>query len=60
MCIACIEYTKDTLSLNEYKSALFEMTREEQEHYKEIEKLIQQYGHDPKELKKQIEKLLNP
>ncbi len=57
MCIACLEYNKAKLNLNEFKSALREMTMEDQEHFMEVERLIAHYGDKPEELKKHLEAL---
>lgn len=60
MCIACIEYTKQKLTVGEFKSALRETTAEDEKHRKEVAKLLEQYSSDPDELKKQLEKLNQP
>jgi demethoxyubiquinone hydroxylase (CLK1/Coq7/Cat5 family) len=52
--MACIEYAKDSLNINELRSALKETTMHDEKHLAEVEKLIQKYGSDPKELKKQL------
>jgi hypothetical protein len=57
MCVACIEYMKDKLTVEEFKSALHETTTEDQRHFKEMEELIRIYGSDRKELKKRMEEL---
>lgn len=57
MCIACIEYTKQKLTMGEFKSALRETTSEDENHMKEVNRLIQQYGNDPDELRKQLDNL---
>lgn len=57
MCAACIEYTKDTLKLNEFKSALRETTREDAAHLREVEHLIQESGADEQKLKKSLREL---
>jgi hypothetical protein len=58
MCAACIEYTKEKLNVNELKSALRETTMDNPKHYTEVDGLIQKHGSNPKELKKEIEKIL--
>jgi hypothetical protein len=57
MCVACIEYIKDRLNIDEYKSALREMTVEDQEHAREVEKLFKDFGAQPDELKKRLRAL---
>ena len=57
MCIACIEYTKDKLTLNEFSSALREMSLDDKLHAEEVASLIQKYANDPKELKKRLDEL---
>ena len=57
MCAACIEYTKDKLNINEFSSALREMTQEDNAHAEEVSRLIKQYAGQPDELKKQLRAL---
>lgn len=57
MCVACLEYTKDKLTVNEFRSALREMTQEDKAHREAVERLFQQYGQQPEELKKQLKAL---
>jgi len=57
MCVACIEYMKDKMTVDELKSALVETTIEDQAHLREMEELIKTYGNDRKELKKRMEDL---
>ena len=58
MCIACLEYTKDKLTLSEFRSAFREMTEDDKAHFEEVEKLMKQYADDPEELKEQMRELL--
>lgn len=51
MCAACIEYTKDKLTIQEFKSALKETTMDDRTHREQVEKLIENYGDDPDALK---------
>ncbi len=57
MCVACLEYTRDKLTANEFKSALREMTVEDQRHLQEVERLFREYGQKPDELKKKLREL---
>ncbi len=57
MCAACIEYTKDRLNADEFRSALREMTVEDQEHARLVEELIRTYAGQPEELKRQLKLL---
>lgn len=57
MCIACLEYTRDKLTANEFRSALREMTVEDQRHMQEVERLFSVFGNQPEELKKRIKEL---
>ena len=57
MCIACLEYTKDRLNVNEFRSALREMTVENQRHLQEVERLFREFGSNPEELKKKLREL---
>jgi hypothetical protein len=40
MCVACIEFIKGTLTTQEFKSALRESTRDDQNHFNEVEVAI--------------------
>lgn len=57
MCVACIEYIKDKLKIDEYKSALREMTVEDQAHAREVEQLFKDFGNQPDELKRRLRAL---
>lgn len=57
MCVACIEYTKDRLNISEFKSALREMTMEDQRHLREVERLFREFGDKPDELKQKLREL---
>ena len=54
MCIACIEYTKDKLNINEFTSALREMTQEDKQHADDVAKLLKEFASQPEELKKRL------
>ena len=60
MCMACIEYAKQKLTMGEFKSALRETASKDEEHLREVKRLIEQYSSDPAELRKQLDKLNNP
>jgi rubrerythrin len=60
MCIACLEYTKDKLTLSEFKAAFREMTEKDKAHAQEVQRLLVQYANDPEELKKHMRALLPP
>jgi hypothetical protein len=57
MCIACIEFIKDRLTLKEFRAALSETTRDDQAHLNEVSELIRQDASNPQELRKSLEKL---
>jgi hypothetical protein len=57
VCAACVEYTKDRLTTNEFKSALAETTREDRDHREEVERIIQENSEKPDELKQKIKDL---
>ncbi len=57
MCIACVEYTKDKLNVNEFAFALREMTQEDQAHFEEVSKILKDFAGQPDEIKKRIEAL---
>ncbi len=40
MCVACIEFIKETLTFKEFQSALWEVSREDLEHLKEIDRVL--------------------
>ncbi len=52
MCAACVEYSKEKLTLSEFKTALREASAEDAAHLAQVERLIQQYGDKPDELKR--------
>ena len=54
MCVACIEFVKQTLNVKEFKSALWEVTRENEAHLTEVERLIQVTGGDPEKLREKL------
>jgi rubrerythrin len=58
MCIACREFIKNTLTLKEYKSALWEVARENEEHLDELEKLFKIVGNDPEKLREKLSQTL--
>ena len=57
MCMACVEYMKDKLTLNELKSNLRETTMGDADHQKAVEKIIQENAANPQELKRLLEAL---
>ncbi|MBI3557625.1 MAG: hypothetical protein HY074_15295 [Deltaproteobacteria bacterium] len=57
MCIACIEFIKDKLTLKEFQAALGETSRDDKIHLEEVSELMRQNAADPKELRKSLEKL---
>lgn len=60
MCIACLEYTKDKLTLGEFKAAFREMTEDDKAHAQEVQRLLEKYAGEPDELKRQMRALLPP
>lgn len=58
MCIACREFIKNTLTLKEYKSALWEVARENEEHLTELELLFKSTGNDSEKLREKLAQLL--
>jgi hypothetical protein len=61
MCIACLEFIKNTLTLKEYKSALWEVARENEEHLTELERLFKASGNDAEKLRDSLsQKLKSP
>lgn len=58
MCIACREFIKNTLTLKEYKSALWEVAREDEEHLDELERLFKSAGNDPEKLREKLNEIL--
>lgn len=57
MCAACIEYTKDKLTVDEFKSALKEMTLESKQHVEAVQKLVRELASKPDQLKKELKNL---
>lgn len=60
MCLACLEYTKDKLNVNEFAFALREMTQEDPAHFEEVKRLIEALKDQPEELKKRLLALEKP
>jgi hypothetical protein len=58
MCIACLEYIKDSLNADELKFALREMTVEDAAHRAEVERLMRELAGNPEELKKKLRELV--
>lgn len=58
MCIACREFIKNTLTLKEYKSALWEVAREDEDHLDELERLFKSAGNDPEKLREKLNEIL--
>ncbi len=59
MCIACREFIKNTLTLKEYKSALWEVAREDEEHLTELERLFKSAGNDSDKLREKLNEILS-
>lgn len=57
MCVACIEYAKGTLKVNEFKSALREMTVEDKAHAEEVARILREFANDEAEIKKRLKAL---
>jgi hypothetical protein len=57
MCVACLEYTKDRLNVNELKGALRETTVNDRAHLEEVERLIREHAGKPDELKEKLRQL---
>lgn len=61
MCVACVEFIKETLTLKEYQSALFEVTRgnesKMEEHLREIERVLRQNPNDTGKVRAKIKEL---
>ena len=58
MCIACVEFIKETLTVKEYQAALWEVTRNDEEHLTEVERLLRQSARDPEKLRRDLKTLL--
>jgi hypothetical protein len=54
MCVACKEFIKNSLTVKEFKSALWEVAREDEEHLVELEELLRTSGSDAEKLRKQL------
>ena len=54
MCIACVEFIKNTLNVKEFKSALQEISRTDEEHLYEIEKILRTGTQDEDDVRKKI------
>lgn len=59
MCVACLQYTKDKLNVNEFRSAMREMTIEDKAHGEAVKRLLEMYADKPEELKKRLKELEN-
>jgi rubrerythrin len=57
MCIACSEFIKKSLTLKEYKSALWEVAREDEEHLVELDQIFKSAGNDPEKLRQKLSAL---
>jgi len=47
MCVACREFIKQKLTFQEFKSALWETTREDETHLEELERLLYETRENP-------------
>ena len=54
MCIACVEFIKNTLNVKEFKSALQEISRTDEEHLYEVEKILRAGTQDEDDVRKKI------
>jgi hypothetical protein len=54
MCIACREFIKDTLTVKEFKSALREVARDDEEHLREVEQALRRSAEDPEKLRRAL------
>ena len=57
MCVACIEFTKDKLTVNEFSFALREMTQEDKEHFEAVSKILKEFAGQPDEIKRRLQEL---
>ena len=55
MCAACVEYSKEKLTLDEFKSALKEAAVDAPVHQKNVERLIKDYGNQPDVLRRAVQ-----
>lgn len=46
MCIACIEFFRGKLTIKEYKTALYEVTVEDPEHYMKMREVVDELDED--------------
>lgn len=58
MCVACLEFLKDKMTVKEFRMALGETTREDPAHRQEIDQKITESAEDRDELKKELMKML--
>lgn len=56
MCVACLEFLKDKMTVKEFRMALGETTREDPAHRREVDLKIAESAEDPTELKKALRK----
>ncbi len=56
MCVACIEFLKDKLTLKEFQSALKETTIDDPKHLSEVSQSIRDAGDDLDEVKRKLGK----
>lgn len=57
MCVACLEFIKNTLTFKEFKGALWEVTREDEEHLREVEELIRRHPEDVDRIRQNLDAL---
>ncbi len=57
MCLACVEYNKGKLNVDEFRFALREMTVEQQEHFRLVNEILEKYSGQPAEIKKHLDAL---
>lgn len=55
MCAACVEYGKEKLTLDEFKSALKEAAIDAPAHKEKVERLIRDYGNQPDVLRRAVQ-----
>lgn len=55
MCAACVEYGKEKLTIDEFKSALKEAAAENPTHKTQVERLIRDYGDQPDVLRRAVQ-----
>ena len=54
MCAACVEYAKEKLTLDEFKSALNEAAVDAPAHKAQVERLIKDHGSQPDVLRRAV------